>query len=94
MNEPGLGVTAPGTSSVSETKFRPFSGRFVACVLLMTSPVCVLSVCRMGATPVTSTDSVTAPTSIFTSTLAVWLTSSLKGPSTVLLKLGASAVTV
>jgi hypothetical protein len=77
---------------VRETKLRLLRGRAVSFSALRLWPVSVASVWRMGATPVTSTDWETSPTSSLTSTRAIWLTSILKGPSCAFLKPESSAV--
>ena len=82
----GLVEMAPGTNCVSEMALRPFSIMLARLLLVIVSPVAVDSVCRIGATSVTSTVTPVSPTCRLTSSRAIWLTSSLNGPTTDLLK--------
>src|SRR5215471_11014998 len=64
-------VTAPGERSVNCTGLRVASGRLSFVLASMIVLTCVVSVCRTGASPVTSTVSDTWPTFICASTRAL-----------------------
>jgi hypothetical protein len=66
----------PGLKIARLTKLRPFSGKSVIGLVSITWPMLELSDSSSGAEPVTSTVSLTAPTSRPRSMRAVWLTSS------------------
>ena len=91
---PGEVDTAPGMSSVNEAKLRPLSGMLVSLLEDKVSPVAWLSVCSNCPTSVTSTTWVISPISSFKSIRAIWLASTLKGPTTDFLKPLDSAVMV
>ena len=68
---PGRVEIAPGISRVRLAKLRPFNGIELSRSLVSESPVAVDSVCKIGATPVISTDCETSPTSSLISTFAI-----------------------
>ena len=74
-------------------KLRPFSGKSEIRFSVSIVPSEELSVCSRGTTPLTSTDSVVAPTCRFRSTRTTWLTPTSTPGFTALLKPCFSTVT-
>jgi hypothetical protein len=72
----GSVVATPGISSASWEKLRPFRGIPLMVVSETTSPTTAFCVCKMGATPVTSTVC-SKPVCIVMSTRAFWPDSSV-----------------